>query len=107
MDASNETRDTIKRFAQEGKVEFAGDVSNINLADPDFTVEKVELIGVHSDDNEIGFGLGWETVSAGFGTTEFYVKNGKLYCANECMGKKFLTSLMTKFVESCILEDEP
>ena len=99
-DASKETRETIKRLAQEGKVEFAGDVSKISTVNPDFTITSVKLMSP-------AFTIAWETVSAGFGTTAFYVKNGELYCANECMGKKFLTSLMTKFIEMCTLEDEP
>ena len=98
-----EARDAIVRLAREGKVEFAGDITKIKLHDLDFSIEKVELVGQGDD---CSFLLSWETVSAGFGTTRFYTKNGKLCCANECMGKQFLTSLMAKFVETCILEDE-
>ena len=46
-DAPQEVRDEIKRLAQEGKIEFAGDVTKINMADPDFTIENVELVAAH------------------------------------------------------------
>ena len=95
----------IRQLAKEGKVEFAGDVTKIKLRDPDFTITNVKLHCAgknrHSDGS---FLVQWETVSAGFGTTTFYIKKGKVHCDNETMSRNFLKTVLNKLVDDAILD---
>ena len=54
--------------------------------------------------NDGGFEISWSTVSAGFGGLTFYIKDGKLHCETEGMGKKFIVKVLVKLVEDTILE---
>ena len=46
-----------------------------------------------------GFVVSWETVSAGFGETDFVLENGKLTCYDETMGKEFVKEVLAKLAD--------
>lgn len=48
----------------------------------------------------------WSCKGKGFGEFVFYVKNGKIYCGNEMMDKKFIKKMLCKMVDDSILEDK-
>ncbi len=104
--ASKKVVKKIRKLAKAGRVKFAGDVTKIKLQDPDFTIESVKLFctgqNVHS---EGAFTVQWESKSAGFGLTTFYVKGGKIHCDNEAMSRDFLKTVLNKLVDEAILDD--
>jgi hypothetical protein len=95
-----------------GRVAFApGVVEAINrmdLHDPDFTIVGIRLRcwGPDVRNGGGGFRVEWDTVSAGFGSTAFYLKDGKLRCDNEGMGPVFLKSVLAALLERAELDDD-
>jgi hypothetical protein len=52
------------------------------------------------------FHISWACVGVGFGGFDFYVKDGKLHIANECMGKGFIKATLCAMVDAAELEDK-
>lgn len=68
---------------------------------PDWT-----LTGVQLECGEHGFCVCWQTVSAGFGTFDFYFgKDSKVHCDNERLSKDFIKKTLCKLVDDTILDD--
>lgn len=57
--------------------------------------------------NAGGFDVAWETRGCGFGSLTFYIKDGKLMCDNEGMGRDFIKKVLSKMVDETLLDDEP
>ena len=104
-EASKKDRETIKRLAKAGKVVLGGDLSQIDLLNPDFTVTKAELLYAWHQIGSNGFTVKWETVSGGFGETTFYTDKGKIYCDNETMSKFFVMSVLMKLLDTAELTE--
>ena len=114
-DASPEERERIKNACRDGRIvcESLDALDRVLHAahtgqKPDFTVTDVELAEcwAPSTNNSGGFRVYWETVSAGFGETTFFLKGGKLHCDNEAMGRDFIKKVMAALVDQVELRDE-
>jgi hypothetical protein len=74
-----------------------------------YEFEYVELDGFwgeHSG-NKGGVRINWGCKGIGFGQLDFVQhKDGKLYCANECMSKEFVEAVMKEFINQCEFYDE-
>ena len=101
--ATKKTRATIRKLAKAGKVVSDGDVSKIDPKNPDFTITEAKLSYAWNQPGSCGFEVSWETVSAGFGKTMIYTKEGKLYCDNEAMNLLFLGSVLLRLLASAEL----
>jgi hypothetical protein len=74
-------------------------------SEPDFTITSVKMT---YGKTEVGryINFDWETQSAGFGSTVFYLRdNGHVEIENECMSKKFIKSVLLK-CEDAIIKKE-
>jgi hypothetical protein len=86
---------------------FVESVNSMALENPDFTIVGIRLrCWGPNVRNGGGFRVEWDTVSAGFGSTAFYLKDGKLRCDNEGMGREFLKSVLVDLVDRAILDDD-
>ena len=52
-----------------------------------------------------GFSLDWHS-NRGFGSYVFFVKDGKLYCQNECDDKDAIKEILCAMVDNSILMDK-
>lgn len=75
----------------------------------DFTVTHVECTRFWGPwaNNNGGIELSWQTESAGWGTTTFVRKGNKWECDNECMSRKFVMSVLKKWVDQMEFRDDP
>lgn len=108
----DEAKEKILNAFEKGNVvvsdRAAESFANMDLGNPDrvadFTITHIELscwspwkrgeLG-----NEGGFEIKWETKNCGFGSTTVYVKDGKIQCDNEAMGKTFIRSVFEKLLQ--------
>jgi hypothetical protein len=108
----SEAREKITKAIESGNVvvsEMAeASFANMDLDNPDrvadFTITDIKLNcwgpWKKADfGNEGGFEIQWETVNCGFGSTTVYVKDGKIKCDNEAMGKNFIRSVFEKLIQ--------
>jgi hypothetical protein len=69
----------------------------------DFTVTRARIVQYWNG----GFEVAWRTKSAGFGYLVVSMRNGKMHVDNECMSRKFVSSVMKKLVDEAKLKDPP
>lgn len=55
------------------------------------------------DDSSVIFA--WSATGVGFGSIQFYVKDGVLRCENECMGKEFIKRMLCNMVDDAEMND--
>lgn len=100
----------IREAAAAGRIEVAPDkveaFNRIDLKNPDMTITgvKVSFWGPTANCLSGGFGIDWDTKSGGFGRCDFYLKDGRLHCENQAMGKEFILRLFERLVEQMTLE---
>ena len=70
-------------------------------------MRKYEITGVEitTDYKEGDIDLDWTCKGIGFGHLAFKLKDGKILCNNEYMGKEFIRSVLNKLVDDCILTE--
>jgi hypothetical protein len=110
----NDEKEKFEEALKAGRVEFdpraERALANLNLKNPDrtLTTVSVRFWGPFERDGEVvnggGMGIDWETVSAGCGRCDFYIKDGKLRCYNQCEEKEFVLSLLKRLLEETELD---
>lgn len=103
------SKEQVKKAILAGNVEFTprvqAAIENMSLKNPDFTIENVAVsFWGPNKFNGGGMGIDWSTKSAGCGRCDLYIKDGKLCCMNEAMGKKFIATLLDYILEQVELE---
>jgi|TARA_B100000929_G_scaffold93329_3_gene73262 hypothetical protein len=107
MDELLEVRQAIREGNVEWSPQWIDAFSRMKLDDPDFTIRDITVnFWGQWEENDGGMRISWSTESAGFGDCDFWIKDGKLRCGNERMGRKFILSVLQKFLEDCELDDE-
>jgi hypothetical protein len=105
----------FQKALEAGRVEFAPPaeraLANLDISNPDKTLTSVSVRfwGPFERDgkpvNGGGLGIDWESVSAGCGRCDFYIKDGKLRCYNQCEPKEFILKLLQRMLEDTELDD--
>ncbi len=117
--------ETIRKCAAEGRIKMspqgekyfarAGGISRT----PDFGIVDVVIESVwgpwhHSNPagedtgNEGGITIGWQSVSAGWGSLTIYKdRYGTIQAQTEMMGREFCKSVLMKLAETMVIEGEP
>lgn len=49
-------------------------------------------------------GYNWSVKGLGFGQFYFYIKDDKIMCSNELMGKEFIKKMLCQLVDECVLD---
>jgi hypothetical protein len=106
-----EAKEKAVEAIKAGRVAFAPGVAEainrMDLHKPDFTITGTRLSCWGKwEQNDGGFEINWDTVSAGCGSTTFYLKDGKLRCDNEGCGPIFLKSVLAALLKSAELDDD-
>lgn len=113
-EVDDETRQKICRAIETGRVEFTPRcdraIENLDLRNPDSALTMVNVLfwgpsaDIHADGG--GIGIDWETVSAGCGRCDLYIRDGKLHCMNEAMDRKFVLGLFEHILERTVFGDD-
>lgn len=104
----DEARAAMLKAIELGNVTVANEaaMARIALNNPDFTLVSVVMTDGdlrNKDGRYVDFE--WETVSAGFGNTLFALyDDGRVEIDNECMGKKFIASVLDKCEDVAVRE---
>ena len=66
------------------------------------TIEKVDILGVRADPDEMGFELGWEDDDGYFGIIEFSQDNdgGKIRVDSEHTSKEFVSEVLNALLNN-------
>lgn len=105
-----EARKQIKKCIEEGRVEWKDDPGLVNRKKGPASINSIEFFGPWKrteDDgrvvgNEGGVEIHWSKPGVGFGELVFVMKNGKLECDSECMGRKFVQEVLLEFLDMSI-----
>ena len=71
----------------------------------DFTEARINGIWGKNKLNDGGFEICWAVKNFGFGLLTFYLKNGKLYMDEECLGKTFAMGCMSAIIYDAIIDN--
>ena len=71
-------------------------------------IEIVDILGVRTDEDEIGFKLGWRDALGYFGQIEFTqdLDTGKIRVDSEHTGKEFVQTVLQALGEKSELDDK-
>lgn len=100
--APPEVREAIKRCCEEGRVEFADDISLLNGPRGTLSIKEIVTWGPwrkeHKGEtlgNDGGFEINWRRPGCGWGGATFHIEDGRWYCDDEFMGREFIKELAT------------
>jgi len=96
MMKNEKMEDQEKRLAEE--------FEKIDWDKNDVTIRGIESWGPH-ERNDGGFLVKWSKPHVGFGELSFFIKDGKLHCNTECMGRKFVKQVLKKVAETVELNE--
>ena len=121
MEANKEEREKIKKACQERRIvidppiqEAIDRMFNKPKGEPfDFTItqyklkcwgpwSKIAKDGKTQLGNQGGFGIDWQSKSAGTGRVDFVkdLETGKIECDSECCNKQFVKDLLCKMIDN-------
>jgi hypothetical protein len=104
----DEARAAMLKAIELGNIRVANEeaLARIALTNPDFTLVSVEMTEGNLRNNDGRYvNFEWETVSAGFGNTLFAMYNdGRVEIDNECMGRKFIATVLEKCDDEVVRE---
>ena len=125
-DAPPEVREAIKQACLEGRVEpanpeaFDGFLQGISTGDIDWTLTGTTVAKFwgpwkkedippgntlnYDSGNDGGFIIQWATKGAGFGEATFYLKDGKLRCDSEGMGRDFIKEVINHLLNQMVID---
>lgn len=115
--ADEETRKKIVGLIKDGKAQveprFEEALANLVIKkrapkeeDWELTLVEVDSFWGQTADVSGGAEVSWATKGAGFGTLTFFMKDGKLMCDNQMMGRKFIKRVFCKLIDEMQLQDE-
>ena len=90
---------------KEDEQKFAEAATRILDGTPDYmlpTPDEQQMIPIGCED---AVSFSWGVPGRGFGQLIFYMKEGKLYCDNECMDKEFIKERLCKLVDNAELTE--
>lgn len=102
----------IKKCIEEGRVRWADDPGLFSRKEGPASINSIEFWGPWKKEkdgetlgNEGGISIHWRKPGVGFGEIVFCMKNGRLECDSETMGRKFAAEILKEFLDEAVFRD--